>query len=134
MDYEQVTEIPGLGATREQMSMLYTRYRTAAAFCEGKDVLQVACGAGQGLGYLAAKACRVVGGDYTARLLNLARSHYRDRIPLVRLDAHKLPFRDQTFEVVILYEAIYYTGRARSVRDRVPSGASGWRTGADLYG
>ncbi len=109
-DYTDVTETPGLGATREQMSMLYTRYRTAAAFCEGKDVLEVACGAGQGLGYLATKAHRVVGGDYTERLLSLARSHYGGQIPLVRLDAHRLPFRDRSFDVVILYEAIYYLG------------------------
>jgi ubiquinone/menaquinone biosynthesis C-methylase UbiE len=107
-DYTDVTEVPGLGATREQMSMLYTRYRTAQAFCEGKDVLEVACGAGLGLGYLARKARRIVGGDYTERLLRLAQRHYRGRIPLVRLDAHALPFRDRSFDVVILYEAIYY--------------------------
>jgi ubiquinone/menaquinone biosynthesis C-methylase UbiE len=108
MDYSVVTEIPGLGATREQMSMLYTRYRTAQAFCEGKDVLEVACGAGLGLGYLARKARRIVGGDYTERLLRLARRHYGGQIPLIRLDAHALPFRDRSFDVVILYEAIYY--------------------------
>lgn len=107
-DYTTVTEVPGIGATREQMSMLYTRYKTAAAFCEGKNVLEVACGSGQGLGYLAGKAGRVVGGDYTEGLLRVARRHYGGRVPLVRLDAHMLPFRDHRFDVVILYEAIYY--------------------------
>jgi ubiquinone/menaquinone biosynthesis C-methylase UbiE len=107
-DYTTVTEVPGIGATREQMSMLYTRYRAAAAFSDGKDVLEVGCGAGQGLGYLAAKAGRVVGGDCTEGLLGLARGHYGCRVPLVRLDAHLLPFRNKTFDVVILYEAIYY--------------------------
>lgn len=107
-DYTTVTEVPGIGATREQMSMLYTRYYTAATLCEGKDTLEVACGCGLGLGYLAAKASRVVGGDYTDGLLRVARSHYGIRIPLVRLDAHLLPFRDQSFDRVILFEAIYY--------------------------
>ncbi len=107
-DYTTVTEVPGLGATREQMSMLYTRYRTAAAFCDGKVVLEVACGSGQGLGYLAAKARRVVGGDFTEGLLRMARQHYGGRVPLARLDAHTLPFRDQSVDVVICYEAIYY--------------------------
>ena len=107
-DYTTVTEVPGSGATREQMSMLYTRYRCAGAICEGNDVLEVACGAGQGLGYLAKKARRVVGGDYTEHLLQVARRHYGDRIPLVRLDAHALPFRARSFEVIILYEALYY--------------------------
>ena len=107
-DYTNVTEVPGLRATREQISMLYTRYRMAAMFCEGKDVLEVACGAGLGLGYLAQKARRVVGGDYTERLLRLAQRHYGSRIPLIRLDAHDLPFKNEVFDVVLLYEAIYY--------------------------
>ena len=108
MDYTGVTETPGTRVTWEALSMLYTRYRTAAAFCEGKDVLDVACGAGQGLGYLAAKADRAVGGDYTEGLLRMARRYYGGRVPLVRLDAHRLPFRRHRFDVIILYEAIYY--------------------------
>lgn len=91
--------------------MLYTRYGQAGSFCQGKDVLEVACGSGQGLGYLAARARRVVGGDYTAGLLWLAQGHYGPRIPLVQLDAHRLPFRDQSFDVVVFYEAIYYLAR-----------------------
>ena len=88
--------------------MLCTRYRTAKPFCKGKTVLEVACGSGQGLGYLAREARLVVGGDYTESLLGLAAAHYGGRIPLVRLDAHDLPFKDEVFDVVILYEAIYY--------------------------
>lgn len=111
MDYTEVTEATGSRVIREALSMLYTRYKTAAAFCEGKAVLEVACGSGQGLGYLAAKARRVVGGDCTETLLGLARRHYGGRVPLVRLDAHALPFRDHSFDIVILYEAIYYLTR-----------------------
>lgn len=108
MDYTQVTETPGDRITREALSMMWTRYEYAASLCGGKRVLEVACGAGQGLGYLAARASRVVGGDYTHGLLRTARKHYGDRVSLVRLDAHSLPFRDRVFDVIILYEAIYY--------------------------
>jgi len=59
IDYTTVTEMPGLKASREQLAMLYTRYAFAAKFCDGKDVLEVGCGAGQGLGYLATKARKV---------------------------------------------------------------------------
>jgi ubiquinone/menaquinone biosynthesis C-methylase UbiE len=90
------------------MEMLWTRYSFAAEFCRGRDVLEVACGAGQGLGLLAKTAARVVGGDYTERLLDLAKRHYGSRVPLVRLDGQQLPFRDATFDVVLLYEAVYY--------------------------
>lgn len=91
--------------------MMYTRYSLARSFSEGKDVLEVACGAGQGLGLIAGTARSVVGGDYTYSLLKTGRLHYGSRIALLRLDAHRLPFRDGSFDVVLLFEAIYYLHR-----------------------
>ena len=111
-DYTSVTELPGSQATREQQARLYHRYHTAGRYAAGKRVLEVACGAGLGLGYLARTAKSVIGGDYTENLLRMAQSHYRGRVPLVRLDAHHLPFRDRAFDLVILFEAIYYLSQA----------------------
>lgn len=111
IDYTRVTEVPGGKASRRQLAMLHSRYGHAAAFCKGRDVLEVGCGSGIGLGYLARRARRVVGADYSAELLAMARRHYGSRLPLVRLDAHRLPFRAGSFDVVILYEAIYYLAR-----------------------
>jgi ubiquinone/menaquinone biosynthesis C-methylase UbiE len=108
VDYSTVTEIPGDKATHEQMVRVFQRYRFAVDFCEDKDVLEVACGAGQALGYLARKARKVVGGDCTERLVASAKKYYKDRVELYLLDAHQLPFRDSSFDVVILFEAIYY--------------------------
>ncbi len=106
--YADVTETVGTNVTREAIDMLRTRYEYAASFCLGRDVLEVACGAAPGLGLLLKTARRVIGGDYTDALLRLGRGHYRDRVPLVRLDAHALPFSDRSFDVVLLYEALYY--------------------------
>jgi ubiquinone/menaquinone biosynthesis C-methylase UbiE len=88
--------------------MLYTRYAYAAKFCEGKNVLEVACGSGIGLGYLAKHARQVIGGDYTQDLVRRAQTHYRERVPLLCFDAHALPFQSRCFDVVLLYEALYY--------------------------
>ena len=107
-DYTTVTEEPGHMVTREQLARNYTRYDFASRFCAGKDVLEVACGCGQGLGYMARRAKRVVGGDYTDPLLRAAGKHYKDRIALCRLDAQFLPFRAVEFDVVVLFEAMYY--------------------------
>ena len=106
--YISVTETPGIGASQEQLEMLYTRYHYAAQYCEDKDVLEVACGAGQGLGYLATGAKTVVGGDYTEASLTHAYRHYAATLPLLRFDARHLPFRSASFDVVIIYEALYY--------------------------
>ena len=108
VDYSTVTEVSGDKATQEQLARMFHRYRFASDYCEGKDVLEVACGSGQGLGYLAKKARWIVGGDCTARLVRSARQYYRNRVQVHLLDAEHLPFTDDSFDVVILYEAIYY--------------------------
>jgi len=108
MDYSVVTETPDIKITEEALSMLYTRYEFARSFCKDKEVLEVACGAGQGLGFLKSSAKRVIGGDYTGRLVKSANHHYKGRVPVLRLDGHFLPFQNESFDVIILYEAIYY--------------------------
>lgn len=112
-DYTTITEIPGVGASSLQIEMLFTRYAFAEEFCRGKDVLEVACGTAQGLQYLLRTARSVMGGDYTENLLQIAKENYRDAFPLLRLDAHSLPFRDGSFDVVLMYEAIYYLASPR---------------------
>jgi SAM-dependent methyltransferase len=106
--YVAVTETAGCKITREALAMMYTRYQLAAGRSAGKDVLEVACGSGQGLGLLAAKARRVVAGDFTEALARAARQHYGSRLSVLRLNAQQLPFRDACFDVVVLLEAIYY--------------------------
>jgi SAM-dependent methyltransferase len=108
IDYTQVTEVTGEPVSREQIERMLTRYHWARSYCQNGEILELACGSGQGLGYLARAAKRVVGGDYSAPLVRIARNHYQDRIPLLRLDAQAIPFRDQSFHAILLYEAIYY--------------------------
>jgi SAM-dependent methyltransferase len=111
-DFTTVTETPGLGITAEALAMAHTRYVFAARHAAGKNVLEIACGAGQGLGCIRRPARRVVGGDFTASLLETASSRYRRQIPLVRFDAQSLPFLADSFDVVLILEAIYYLPNA----------------------
>ena len=112
-DYTSVTETPGSKVSNEQLLRMAHRYHFAAQFCAGKDVLEVACGAGIGLGHLAKFAKKVVGGDIDRNLLKYGQKHYRerDKIKLQLFDAHHLPFKDNSFGVIVLYEAIYYLAR-----------------------
>ncbi len=110
-DYTTVTEISGNNVTPEQIQRMYTRYRFAAQFCDDKDVLEVACGTGQGLGYLARKAKTVVGGDCDENMVKCAEDYYKDRVDIHQIDAHGLPYEDNSYDVVILFEAIYYLGQ-----------------------
>lgn len=106
-DFSTVTETWGLGASPEQLAMQYFRYRMAADVGQGGTVLEIGCGSGMGLPYLAAHARMVVGGDYTMALLREARRHLPDA-NLVRMDAQHLPFRDAAFDAVLMLEMIYY--------------------------
>jgi len=110
--YYDVTEIAGEGITRVQLRRQVERYRWATAYCSGKDVFEVACGAGAGLGMLARIARRVQGGDIDSTILSTARCTYGGRIPLQVCDAEKMPLDDASLDVVILFEAIYYLARA----------------------
>ncbi len=108
LDYRSVTEKVGDWVTQEALSMVYTRYRYALEFCRGKRLLEVACGQGVGLGYLAKYARHTVGGDITEELLASARHTLQWTLPLLRLDAEALPLCAATRDVIVCYEAIYY--------------------------
>lgn len=110
-DYSEITERPGALVAPVQVARTYLRYGVARRYAAGRDVLEVACGPGPGLGYLASVAPRVVGGDYSVENLADATAHYGSRIPLVRFDAHALPFRDTSFDLVLLLEAVYFLRR-----------------------
>ena len=109
-DFASVTEQPWQGATRMQMSMLRTRYGWAAEHAGGKDLLEVACGAGLGLGWLAKGARYVEAGDIDEENCRIARETYRGaaNIRVERMDASDLPFEEGSFDVALLFEALYY--------------------------
>lgn len=109
-EYSTITERPGDGAHREQLSALITRYHFAASECSGKDVLEVCCGAGIGLSYLAARARSVCGGDIDP--VNMAAAEKNNAgIPNVTVrpfDALEPPFAPGSFDVIVAFECIYY--------------------------
>jgi SAM-dependent methyltransferase len=88
------------------------RYYWAASYCAGKDVVEVACGSGQGLGLLHKVAKTLEAGDYSAEVLAVPKAHYGARIRLQQYDAQQLPYADSSKDVVILFEALYYVPSA----------------------
>jgi len=101
-------EIPGMKVTKEQLQIICNRYYFASQFVLDKQVLEVGCGAGLGLGYLARKAKRVIGGDYAEDNLRVAQQHYKGRVELTLLDAHNLPFKDNCLDVVVAMAVVIY--------------------------
>ncbi len=109
-EFTIITELPGCGASREQLERLYQRYRFASEFCVDKRVLEVACGGGVGLGLLAKTAQSVLGGDIDPSNVRIAQKtwHGNPKISVLEFDTLKMPFNDSAFDVVLIFEAIYY--------------------------
>src|SRR5262245_32429763 len=117
-NFVEVTELAGSGISAEQLTRMAHRYGWAAGFCGQKDVVEVACGSGPGLGALASVSRSLEAGDYSEDILKIAKAHYGARFPLRQLDAQALPYADASKDVVILFEAIYYIPDAtRFVRE-----------------
>jgi SAM-dependent methyltransferase len=115
-DYSTVTEQPEQRATRLQLAMLSTRYAWAAGHAAGKDVAEIACGAGLGLGWIARMARSVEAGDVNDANCRAASETYacREKIRIRRMDALDLPFPAASLDLVLLFEAIYYLSDAEA--------------------
>ncbi len=107
-DYVSVTEMAGDKVSAEQIARLCNRYYWAGNYCECKDVVEVACGSGQGLGLLDEKSKTFEAGDYSTEIIEICKQHYKNRIPLCQFDAQKMPYDDASKDIIILFEAIYY--------------------------
>jgi len=107
-DYVDVTEVAGDEITGEQLERMCHRYTWAAQYTADKRVLELGCGVGQGLGILGRNSKKLVGSDYSKSLLKIAYSHYGERFQLVECDAQDTGFNDGSFDVILLFEAIYY--------------------------
>ncbi|MCB2227324.1 MAG: sugar transferase [Desulfarculaceae bacterium] len=108
--YHKLTEAPGDKASSEQLQRLYHRYHFACSWINGNRVLEVACGTGIGLKYLAKSAGCTYGCDVDQTNLDRARQicHGEAEIRLDEARAEVLPYADGSFDVVILFEALYY--------------------------
>jgi len=100
--------MPGGLATGEQRARLCQRYGLARDRAAGRRALEVACGAGLGLGTVATSTGWLAGGDYTVAPLELAQAHYGGAMPLIRFDAQRLPIGNSSFHLILCFEAIYY--------------------------
>lgn len=107
-DFIAVTERGGETVSQAQLDRFYQRYLWAGYFAQGLDVLELACGTGPGLGHLQRVSRRLVAADISEPVLAAARGHYGNRIDLRQIDACNTGMDASSFDVVILFEAIYY--------------------------
>lgn len=106
--FADVTELAGQKISAEQLERICNRYYWARSFVENLDILEIGCGAGQGLGYLATHARSVAAGDISAEFVNYAKNLHGDTIDFKVFDATTIPWPDLYFDSLLLFEVIYY--------------------------
>jgi SAM-dependent methyltransferase len=106
-DFAGTTALPRPGATHMQTSTLRTRCAWAAEYTAGKDVLEVGCGAGFGLEWLAERARRIVAGEKNCQAAHEAHRGTAN-LRIEWMDAMELPCEPRSFDVVLVFEAQYY--------------------------
>lgn len=108
VSFKDITERTGDEVSSEQVQRLCDRYYWAGQYVDGKDVIEIACGTGNGLGYLASRARSVQACDVSDETLTFARAHYGSRVRIDTADAAKLPYADASADVVMILEALYF--------------------------
>ena len=118
----------GLSATKELVELCQIK--------EGKYILDVGCGVGATSCYIAKMHnCKVVGIDITRKMLDWAKGKAKEkvvkgRVEFVVADVQNLPFKDNTFDVVIGESVITFVkDKQRAVRECVRVTKSGGFTG-----
>ena len=95
-----------------------SRYRWAASLVSGKRVLDAGCGTAYGSAILAAAEAReVVGVDVASDVLAAVSAEMPDGVELQEADVSKLPFPDDSFDVVVCFEVIEHVEDADAVLD-----------------
>jgi ubiquinone/menaquinone biosynthesis C-methylase UbiE len=85
----------------------YATYHFAHKFIQKKVVLDIGCGMGYGSDYLAKDGRKVIGIDISNEAVSYAKNYYKaENLDFVIMDATKLGFLDNTFDVVSSFEVI----------------------------
>lgn len=103
-------EMPGVRVTPENLKIIANRYYFAGEFIHG-DVLEVGCGAGIGIDYLANRSHSYIAGDVSTDNLRLCHGD------ILRMNAECLPFRKESFNSVVALAVTNYLDMVAFIRE-----------------
>ena len=106
-DFIKVTEIPKENIPKEQYNRITRRYSWATLHCQNKKVLECSCGSGQGSEMVSKVASLYVGSDIDENLIQISKKN-NPQIKFEVFDACDIPYNDNFFDVILIFESIYY--------------------------
>ncbi|MCF6153708.1 MAG: class I SAM-dependent methyltransferase [Candidatus Brocadia sp.] len=84
----------------------------------GQRLLDIACGAGYGTALLLKHGCKAIGADYDEQAVADAQTKYKYG-NFVRADVLEIPFKDESFDVVVSFETIEHVHDGNSFLSEV---------------
>lgn len=102
------TERPGQWFPKDVHNIIRHRYDFAAKLAVNQRILEVGAGHAIAARMLSGTAKHYVAGEYSDENIDLIRARKDIRIPLVQFDAHHLPFKQASFDLIITMAMIYY--------------------------
>lgn len=95
----------------------YRERKLLTLFCRGPRILNIACGTGRLLPFLAGIANEVVGFDFSRNMLKVARKKIQNynNIHLIVADAEFLPFRERIFDEIVCSRAFKFFPNPRKM-------------------
>jgi len=96
---------------------IYAHFQALRRLChligtlEGHRCLSICCGGGMDAQYMSERSASIVGLDISNFLLHAVKKRFsliQGDIDLVRADAESLPFKNDSFDVVYIYEGLHH--------------------------
>lgn len=82
-------------------------YDFVSPFCMNKKILDIGCFIGYGEKWIAKQAREIVAIDSNSKAIEFARQNRNfSNVEFKKIDARKLPFHDETFDIVIAFQLI----------------------------
>ena len=81
-------------------------YDFVASFCKNKKVLDIGCFIGYGEARIFSQAKEIIAIDSDDKALEFARRNRLPKVKFEKVDARRLPFSNETFDIVIAFQLI----------------------------
>ncbi len=85
----------------------YHRYMFVMPYCQNKNVLDIACGAGYGSELMSRRAEKVLGADIDPKAIEYCSFHYtKDNLKFEVKSVDKIDYPQKTFDIITCFETI----------------------------
>ena len=111
------TERPGQKLPLDAHGIIKKRYQLAHKLSEDKNVLEVGAGHGIAINLLSKSARNYVAGEFSDENIKIIKKRNIANIKVVQMDAHHIPFRAESFDLIIAMAMIYYLDMDLFIRE-----------------